>query len=372
MATPINVIHSATKTAIPINFQLSGFLGLCFQLVHRIHRVWYWFRRIDNYTNPDNFLKLAAGHTLNVVAGDRTVVRIAAHAVLIAARITETIEEQVALVQESKSLWVTLSNPYPLHTPLRKNMKCHNMWLSPSTKHWWKVKFQAIVDRITRVVKAIIRLARRLFLLSMKTMDAATAFSFGTDQRQESLNELMINGSKCMDALVKNKDMLLRCLHKNKGIVSHVLSRSSTIFSIDQLIDMIEKGISVTESIHMGIETASHAVGIVGSDLVKRATFGVFQAAGLADLMPNGWMPPMHPVWMEDKCQSENKSRFPEPHLVTLYKDVDQLIDYELNKKLEGIELKGKMSNNLLRSIHSHDEKAKLTKKYTKLYKVEI
>ncbi|MEC7838899.1 MAG: hypothetical protein VX777_02535 [Chlamydiota bacterium] len=330
--TPINVVSSSSSSTIPHDFQLNGFLGISFQIIHRIHKVWRWFQKFNTYTNPDNFLKLAAGHTLNWVAGNKVVVRIAAQAVLIAARINDHVKEQIALVKEFKEFWSVATDKYSLQTKVKWEKK--GGFLSPSIRYRWKLMVKVLIHRFLRIMKAIISILKRLFVLSMKTLDATSAFSYGQDTRNEGLNELFINSSKCLESLIENKSLLLKCLKKNREGITRLLLGSSSLLSVDQMIHVIEKGIGVAEHVHRGVENASQVVGVVGRDLFKRGVFGLFQVAGLVDLMPNSWMPPVHPPWMDEKKDRAGGEHFPAEFLITRFSSWQKIYELDLQNAL--------------------------------------
>ena len=360
MVNPINVVKVTTVSLTPSEFQLSGFLSHCFRIIHFIHKIWYWCRRFDLYKNPDNFLKLAAGHTLNWVAGDRALIRIAAQAVLIGTRVIENVKEQSALVKESKNFWRTVTNPYSISMRIKYEEFEPNKWISLKTRYKWKIRIRILTRKIVKISVASFHIIKRLFILSMKTMDAASAFSYGNPHlRQESLNEFFINSSKCMEELIQNREWLVNSLKKNKGVIDTLLKNSFSIFTVDQLINTIEKGLDVTERVHSGIETSSKVVGVFGRDLFKRATFGLFQAAGLTDLMPHRWVPSIDPIWMEEKDIKREMERFPNKELVRRITSFKSVIQVEVDCLFPN-KTKQHLGHNLLKASKIVD----LRKKY--------
>lgn len=363
MVNPINVVKVTTVSLTSSEFQLSGFLSYCFRIIHFIHRIWYWCRRFDLYKNPDNFLKLAAGHTLNWVAGDRALIRIAAQAVLIGTRVIENVKEQSALVRESKNFWRTVTDHYSISMRIKYEEFEPNKWISPKTRCKWKIRIRILIRKIVKISVASFHIFKRLFVLSMRTMDAASAFSYGNPHlRQESLNEFFINGSKCMEELIQNREWLVNSLKKKRGVIDTLLKNSFSIFTVDQLISTIEKGLDVTERVHSGIETSSKAVGVFGKDLFKRATFGVFQAAGLTDLMPHNWVPSVDPIWMEEKDKDRMKERFPNKKLVMKITSVEIALKEEVESQFPN-ETKEHLGLKLLKARQLAD----LQKKYSNL-----
>lgn len=329
----ISFVEKTKQQSIPKENKLDGVLGGCYQLIHTVHRLWRWYRRTEIYCNPDNLLKLAAGHSVNWLAGDRMVVNVAAQVVLVSTRITDCVKEQVKVVDKADKLWKIATSSYVLSPKIKWKKEINKgSWISLSSKIWWKEKFQRLVDYIKRLAKGIFSLFKRLFLLSMKTLDAAESFSYANN-KNERLNELFVNSSKCLGTLVKNKDLLLHSLEKNRSIVSQVLNNAGSVFTVDQLVTVAKKTVGAAESLHNGIESASQAVGVVGRDLAKRAAFGLFQAAGLLDLMPNSWVPPLHPVWMDNLRNQKEKPPYPPVDDVKKPYNYKLLVEGEIDKK---------------------------------------
>ncbi len=355
MPMPITVVTATTRHMTPHNLQLNSFMQSCLQIILRIHRIWYWCQRIEVYTNPDNFLKLAAGHSVNWIAGHKSPVRLAAWSVLIAARMTENAKTQIELVLKGEKFWEELTDPHPLNRKIKRSSLPKNRWISPSVTYRGAVLFYKYKNKIIKITKIIFELIVGLFILSMKIMDSVAAFSYGEDIRNESINELFVNSSKCLEELIKNKEFLLSCLKNGSKTIGEVLTGSNSIFTVEQLIEVVEKGINATEKVHNGIEAASKKTGVVVTDLFKRGLFGIFQSAGLTDLLPDSWVP--FPKSIRFKSFRRKKVRFPPENIVTRFINFDDFIASKVNIiiKKHGTNLAGK------KTIHYEQVRKKLT-----------
>lgn len=307
----IEIVEQTARQNVPPGEQMNGLLGNCYQGIYRVHRLWRWYRRAEIYTNPDNILCLAVGHGLDWLGGGNSVViNLAAHILLVATRIHACVEEQVQVTRAARAL---CSERTSCHLLLRKlkwkrSLKKHH-WLSLSSKISWKQTFLWLVVRIKRLAGKLLSLGQRLFLLSMKTLDAAEAFSYNNN-RQERIHELFINSKKCLEVLISEKELLLHGLKKYRGIIAQILENTHSMFSADQFIEVVSNSFKVAESVHSGVECASKVVGDLGKDLAKRTAFGIFQAAGLLDLMPNSWVPPLHPSFAQESTALPDGPRY--------------------------------------------------------------
>lgn len=287
---PLPVLRNTSKALTPQNLQIHGFLKFALQTMQFIHRIWCLFRKVNVYRKPSNFLKLAAGHTMNWIAGNQTFIQIAAQSVLIAARITDLIKEQTNLVKTLSELKNYFTYPYFVDPKISRKEIIFKKNLSPSTQYFLKTIINKISHRFLKIMLSIKNLVKTLFLIQMKTMDALSAFSYGEENGSSPVNELFVNSSKCLKALTDNRKLLCDTLKKNKQIISFLFSNVSSLFTVDQLINSLETGLHFASKVSDKIENTSEKIGNLMKEVSKNAAFGLFQAAGLTDLMPDSWI----------------------------------------------------------------------------------
>lgn len=318
MKTPSVIVESIARGATPSKAQLSGFLLSSYRIIHRVHCLWVWGHRIETHANPENFLKLAAGRVVNWLAGDTLPVRVAAQAVLITKYILETVDEQVAMKEEVESLWDRLSDPYALPPKVKWTKTAGGTFLSPSTKHWWKIKFNALVTMVSRIFKAIFSLFKGLFKLSMKMLDTLSAFSFTTSTKNAAVNEIFVNFSRMMKLLNDERELLLCCLQNNKKIIKQLLEGTQSAFTYEQLFASVKETIKVSRSFDRNTKNVSETVRVISKDIFQRASFGLFQMVGMTHLLPNSWVFSRDIPWLEGNAKEKNYERFPEFECVRL------------------------------------------------------
>jgi hypothetical protein len=238
---------------------------------------------------------------LNWVAGDKGLVMMAAQVVLISTRIVEMVEEGQSLVKDTKRFWRILRGRHRLVERDVTVLVFRGGSLSHSTKvRASRFLFIAKI-RVRSVAFCVVRISKRIFVLSMKTLDATSSFYYRPDQKQETLNEFFINYDKLTGVLINNKQFLVKCLKKNRDVIERVLINSHSILTADQLITGVKKSIDRVEKVNEAVDGVSKKVGTVGKDLFQRAAFGLLQSMGLAQYIPESMLPSMVPVWMKKK-----------------------------------------------------------------------
>lgn len=316
-----SIVNNTSLACAPSGSRLGGtLLWSAFSVLNKVHQVWWWYRRKEVYSNPDNFLKLAAGQTINWFAGNNIFIRIAAQTVLISTRILECIEEQVALCKEMELLWQGVAGTDALLPPKVKWIKSHKSnFLSPSTRMYWRRMGVQCAARLWRVGKCTLLIIRRLFILSMRTMDAIGAFSYNAATKHEAVGEFFVNCSKWVNLLISNKKMMMTALTNNRAIIASVLKSVNSPITAQQLINGVRRAVEATEKVNEKVQGVSQVVGMVAKDLFQRSMFGLFQTFGLASYVPGSWVPPLRPPWI-DALDAPPNERFPTFQRVQLSK----------------------------------------------------
>lgn len=285
------VLRNTSRALTPQNLQINGFLKFTLQSVQFIHRIYTCFRKVNLYSAPNNFLKMVAGHTVNWLVGNQTAIRIAAQSVLIGARITDLIKAQKSLVHEVRCLKNTLFNRFAIYPKISRKEIQFRKNISPSTHYYFKVKIKIIKVKFFCTIVHIKIIIKGVFIISMKTIDALTSFCYGDESASSNVNEIFVNSSKCLRELTNNKQLLLDTIKKNKTIIAVLFSNMSSLFTIDQIIASIETSLHFASKVSSGVENMSEKVGELIKETFKHTAFGLFQTAGLTEIIPNSWVP---------------------------------------------------------------------------------
>ncbi len=311
IASTAAIVNATSFACVPIDCQLSSPLSSLFFIVNRIHQVWWWIRRKEVYANPDNFLKLMAGQGINWFAGNTAFVRVIAQTVLVSTRILECVEEQIAIYKEAERCWEALAESPSFLTPRVKWIKAQKgSILSPSTRLYWKKVGAKTRVRVIRIFTTTLLIIKRLFILSMRTMDAIAAFSYTPSTQHEAVGEFFINCSKWVELLLNNKMIMIKSLKNNEKIIRMLLEKLNSPLTYEQLYNGIEGTLELTEQLDQQVKSASDVVAMVAKDALQRSVFGFFQTFGLSELIPVSWIPPLRPPWIE-ALDAPNEERFP-------------------------------------------------------------
>lgn len=282
MTPVVNLVHSSARSLTPVEVKVPGIVWNFFTVVHRVHRIWRWYRKAEIYSNPNNFYSLVAGHVLNFALGDNMVVRIAAQCVLIANCITKCVSQIVSLSRTYRK-WIHSfgGNDYQCKS-MRKTNEIYE-----GQRGVFKNFFTPIIERIKKVAKATFKLLKSIFKLSMKFMDAIESFSMSPVTQNESINELFINGASFLDKMVKNQQLLLDTLENNKPLVSNILIGIKSSITADQLTETVSKSLSVTST----VQKISNAGGGALKNFAKHAVFGAAALVGVDKHLPKFIVP---------------------------------------------------------------------------------
>ena len=230
----INFIQKTTYESTPTEIRLPTPIWTVFSLLNKAHGTWRLFRRIELYRNPDNFVHLVAGHTLNYILGDLLILRIAAQCLLIATRILECIQQQKKLHQANLCFLDAIHNYYP--------EKINSEFILDSNQY--KLIPYNLFRRVKRICFASLSVALEAFKLSMCVMDVMDAFILSPNTKNESINESIVNALKLINNFMDNKEALLKGIENNQKIIEYILIKSP--ISFDQLHTTVKKTIDTT------------------------------------------------------------------------------------------------------------------------------
>lgn len=311
-----SLVQSTASELSQPKVQLPNPVMMAFKAVHRVHRMWRWVRMGKIYSNPDNFLKLAAGHGLNFAFGDSVLLRISAVSVLIATRIFECVEQHGKLEKAWGKVVDSFKNRHPWPIKIKWETRASNRWISPSSVTWWRYHAADICHRTQRVALSLWNLCKQIFILSMRIMDATETFSLSPSTRNEGINQLFVNGTKWVDRLSENKDLLLKGLQANEAVIEKILKGIHSPLTSQQLIDAAAFSLNKVQQVHQASETVCKGFGFFIMACVKNWGYEFLWDLGLHHLVPSYLVPPPNPPW-EIPPHEKLTERYPSLELVT-------------------------------------------------------
>lgn len=243
----VHLVQNTARYQTPNLYRMPPTTWAIFTTLHKIHQCWRWIRKAEIYSNPQNFQNLLAGHAVNWIVGDKLLIRIAAHCVLIMTRILACVEGQIA-VHRAYQDWIN---------SLKMTHSRHRQWktyheiivFSPSVVNRINSTKDRLVMRIQEIMICSLCLVGELFILSMSLMEAIEAFSLNPQSRQESINEVFVNSNYSIDQLIENKELMVSRLKHNKRLVEMILTGIGTTYKVEQLIEAVEGAINIVEDV---------------------------------------------------------------------------------------------------------------------------
>ncbi|NGX41860.1 MAG: hypothetical protein K940chlam7_00134 [Chlamydiae bacterium] len=316
MATPARLVQQTTQGISPNRVFLPTSMIPGLRVVNKVHHLWSWYRRGTVYTNPDNLLKLAAGHGMNFFRGDSLALRISATCVLIATRILDCVEQQAKVVRSWRKLVDACKGNYCTPIKCSWEVKAKVSLFSASTIHWFKHHGKSLLLKIQWVAYSIFHLIKQAFLISMRIMDVIDTFSLNDSTANEAINEFFVNGEKCVRNFVENKQQLIDGLKSNKDLIDKILKGIGLPIDPDRLIETATTTLDKTAQV---LETADNVNKTTGAFLVawaKKLGYEISIDLGLEKLAPKALIPSATPPW-EIPDHIKITDRFPPPEWTT-------------------------------------------------------
>lgn len=242
------IVHEGGRHIIPPQHQMGSIMTSLFLKVNAVHRLWRWHRQAVLYSNPQNFLQLSTGFTINFLVGDRLPLRVAAQCLLISQRILAAIKQKTTVAQSCQHVMDVWRGCYISQPQTSWSFDAKNHFLSPSTSNEWLYSFKRLANQIHELSRSVFDVFVQLFKLSMYTMDAIDVFYLSPETRNESVNEMFVNATQLLDELVGNKEFLLKGLNDNKEVIEEILMGVRAPLKADQLINSVAKTLAVAST----------------------------------------------------------------------------------------------------------------------------
>lgn len=286
VSAAVAVDSMASSMASP-GVALPGPASIIYSVLHKVRSVWYYYRKKEIYANPNNFGSLAAGGVVTWLANSNVVFRVAAQGILIAHRVMAVVDQQIAVIDACKELSNAGAGHYPLYERCKWKKDSTSSLLSPSTAHWIKSTWRIVADWVSRVFFALITVLVEIFVLSMRALDAAEAFSLDPRAQLDGQIEIGVNLKETLKSLSTNGDRLLTTLKEQRPAMTKMFSTISLPITVDTLISTVENTLPRVKAVEGAVKAGD---GVLG-EMVKSAAIGTLSMVGLAHLTPDCLVP---------------------------------------------------------------------------------
>lgn len=299
-------LQNVATVAAPV-VVMPGVLLVSVAISYKFHRFWRWLRVCVKWSNPDNFVQLAAGAGVNLLFGDRVPLRVAALMVWVPSRVVECIDNYNKL-EKAYIKWIeAVRGDYPCKVKVRWVKTTQNRLLTPSWDLYWKEKGAIARIRTKRVAVCTVKLVKRIVLLSISCVDVADALSLKSSVCDRAVNEFFVDGVGAIDRIARQKEEVQRKLEENKPLANKLLKWLGTSYSADRLIDCISTAMDGVGLVDKGIKTVTEFADGMLVDLGKHAIFGVFSLLGIPEKFPTKLFPG---EWERKYFYCESDERF--------------------------------------------------------------
>lgn len=185
-------------------------------VLKKIHRFWQYSIRVKPYTNPDNFFGLGLGYALNFVLGQNRLLKLPALPFLVGTRLLDLFEQEDAFRNTCQRWKEAFKGTQPI-VILRGQKAAYGSFCP------------RCLVRIQRVALATLGISREGFVLLMRMMDVLELITFDSQQLEKlvdlGVREGALNIPRCLNALNRNKEVLIQRLNGKKEALDGVMKR---------------------------------------------------------------------------------------------------------------------------------------------------
>lgn len=236
----VNLVHSTTRHLTPTPHRMPSAAWTLLTAASKVHWYWKMWNKADTYTKSANFGDLIKGHGLNWLAGDKLILKVAAHAIIISKTILTCVEQQRSLHESCQEFMSSLRGEYSIRKTYKWTIEPSTTFFSPSTINWWKSNKDLIVGRVNRIALSALRLCSDLLKLFMCMMDTLDAFSLNPQKRGDDIKEMFVNYEYCYEQLVGNRSLLLNELANNRSLIEQVLTGMGSSYKFEELTSSVK------------------------------------------------------------------------------------------------------------------------------------
>lgn len=300
-------LRHAAAVVVPPAVVIPAFLLLGVTVLYRFHRFWRWIRIGSLWANPDNFIQLTAGAGVNLLFGDKLPLRVAALMVWIPSRVVACVTEHNKLVHAFQKWKEAIRGDFPRLPSIRWISSSKGRRMSPSIEFF--LREHAVIGRwrISRVIKATYKLVRRMFILSMVSVDALEALSLKKESCDRAVNEFFVDGANAIERIARERDFVQLKLEEGRPVINKLLKQMGTHYTVDRLVKSVSTAMDGIAAVDRGIKDVKAFGGGIVVDLGKQAAATLFSLLGEADKIPVGLQPG---EWEEETFGVKSKEQY--------------------------------------------------------------
>lgn len=254
----LRMSDSAASCSLPGSSALPSPMTTVIHLMNRVHCLYRWKMQVTEvYTNSRNLKLLIAGHLVNGVAGENTLLRIASQIVLVTARIVDLGKQKIRTYEAYCDVLhaiFTLESHWVSVKILRDQPSLALKFLGEDYYIWAIQQRESFFFYVRRIALCASILFTEMLKTSMCYMDVIEAFSINSATHNDAVNHLFINTTKLLDGISENKQTIHAELLKHKGLIKQVLGVMGTQYQAETLIGEVAKTLNHAERTYNGVK----------------------------------------------------------------------------------------------------------------------
>jgi hypothetical protein len=284
-------VRNVASTVVPPAVVIPTALLVGVTVLYRFHRVWRWIRVGSLWANPNNFLQLAAGAGVDYLFGDKVPLRVAALMIWIPSRVADSIDEYNKLGSAWKKWKEAWRGDYPRSPQVHWVTNSKGKSNSPSFELFWKELGVVWRIRVWRVTVRSYKLGKRMFMLSMRSVDAFEALSLKKSSCDRAVSELFLDGTNVLDRIARKKEVVQEKLENNRPVVNKFLRKLGVKCTVNRLFGFLSSTMEMIGKLDNGVKKVSGIGGGMVKDLGKHVIFHAFSILDMPEKIPAKFLP---------------------------------------------------------------------------------
>lgn len=228
--------------ASTLNPFLGVFVSGC-SYIHRIYRsIKLGYKANQASQNPSKGNAVTYGAALHLVA-DHSSLKYALSVALAAKCATDLLRETRQVGEKTKELWQTITGQYPVYHPVEWR-RAEGSWPKRALSSFsiaTRIKFLRFVDRIRKIKECTAKVIWQSFKLSMCSADAYKILEGEPMARFEGYTELVADWESYEEELTDNKNQLLEVLEKGSSLTDKILKYMDASESTVTIVNNLKK-----------------------------------------------------------------------------------------------------------------------------------
>lgn len=249
--TAVDTVQQLTLNLLPAREHLPPVVWGLFQPLHIIRKTWHCWRvyhQVDFLINDASFCSIIAGAKI----GNSIPVRCFAYLCLLSNRVHMCQDLAEDLSDTYRQLIDAIKGKY--ESP-RESTWIQGQGSSPFSATFINSRqMRALIDRAKRIIICIFHLIKEIFLLSMYLLDTLDAFFINPldPTHDVRINELFRNFHYSIDHLVKDQELLLCSMNKNKVFIEKILTVLHSPIHFEDITTILDGALTVTRVVKKG------------------------------------------------------------------------------------------------------------------------